>query len=416
MSVLSVVLGLDAKKFKSGMAGAASYAQSYGSAIRGSLLSALGPVAIALETLNLMREGFQQAADVADLSERYGVSADALQRLAFVGKKAGIEMGEIAKLMKSLNKAMAEGAVDPKKAEMLEKMGIDLVALKNGTLTATDAFFQISAGLDGASNKGEVLLALYDMLGRSGETMATLLSKSDEELRKMFADATVMSDGQIEQADILDDQFSAISAGAKKAGMWLVLLVGVIVSGFGLAAKALAYVFMGLYSGFLTVVRGMTWAWMKFKGFFGFDTTETEKTIAALDQHRQNIEDAKDRAKDDMKEHLSDLGDMAGALFGMKSSKVKPAASKGRDIEGLTEDKKAKAGSKDKSIAVQAIQAVGGGGLVAGPSIAQQQVDIAKKQLEAQNLTNEILEYYGLNKDGTPMTTGGYPGHAGDYL
>lgn len=414
MSVLSVVLGLDAKKFKSGMAGAASYAQSYGSAIRGSLLSALGPVAIALETLNLMREGFQQAADVADLSERYGVSSDALQRLAFVGKKAGIEMGEIAKLMKQLNKAMAEGAVDPKKAEMLEKMGIDLVALRNGTLTATDAFFQISAGLDGASNKGEVLLALYDMLGRSGETMATLLSKSDEELRKMFADATVMTDAQIEQADILDDQFNTIKEGAKVAGMWIVLLIGVIVSGFALVAKSLAYVFLGLYSGFLYTVKGMMYAWMTFKKMFGLDTTETQKSIDALDEHRERMEKAKDRARDDMSEHLSNLGDMAGALIGKKSSKVKEqSASKTRDIEGLTQEKK---GSKDKGIAVQAIQSVGGGGLVAGPSIAQQQIDIAKKQLEAQNLTNEILEYYGLNKDGTPMTTGGYPGHAGDYL
>jgi hypothetical protein len=415
MSVLSVVLGLDAKKFKSGMAGAAGYAQSYGSAIRGSLLSALGPVAIALETLNLMREGFNQAANVADLSERYGVSADALQRLAFVGKKAGIEMGEIAKLMKQLNKAMAEGAVDPKKAEMLEKMGIDLVALRNGTLTATDAFFQISAGLDGASNKGEVLLALYDMLGRSGETMATLLSKSDEELRKMFEDATVMTDAQIEQADILDDQFNTIVEGAKVAGMWIVLLIGTIVTGFGLVAKALAYVFLGLYSGFLYTVKGMMFAWMSFKKMFGLDTTETQKSIDALDAHRDRMEKAKDRAREDMSNHLSDLGDMAGALIGKKSSKEKVATKKGRDIEGLTDENKAK-GSKEKGIAVQAIQAVGGGGLVAGPSISQQQVDIAKKQLEAQNLTNEILEYYGLNKDGTPMTTGGYPGHAGDYL
>lgn len=415
MSVLSVILGLDAKKFKSGMAGAASYAQSYGSAIRGSLLSALGPVAIALETLNLMREGFNQAANVADLSERYGVSADALQRLAFVGKKAGIEMGEIAKLMKQLNKAMAEGAVDEEKAKVLEKMGIDLVALRDGTLTATDAFFQISAGLDGASNKGEVLLALYDMLGRSGETMATLLSKSDEELRKMFADATVMTDSQIEQADVLDDQFNTIIEGAKVAGMWLVLLIGVIVNGFGVAVKSLAYLFLGLYSGFLYVVRGMMFAWMKFKGMFGFDTTETEASIAALDEHRDRMERAKDRARADIADHASELWNMTKGLVGASDPKAKAKSSGGRDIEGLTDEKKKK-GSKDKSIAVQAIQAVGGGGLVAGPNLVQQQVDIAKKQLDAQNLTNQILEYYGLNKDGTPMTTGGYPGHPGDYL
>ena len=414
MSILSVVLGLDAKKFKSGMAGAASYAQSYGSAIRGSLLSALGPVAIALETINMMREGFSDAANVADLSERYGVSADALQRLASVGKKAGIEMGEIAKLMKSLNKVMAQGAVDEEKAKLLEKMGIDLVALRDGMLTATDAFFQISAGLDGAANKGEILLALYDLLGGSGETMATLLSKSDAELRELFANATVMTDSMIEQADILEDQFDTIIGGAKIAGMWLVLLIGVIVNGFGVAVKSLAYLFLGLYSGVLTVVRGMMFDWMKFRKMFGLDTTETEASIAALDEHRERMEKAKDRATDDIANHASELWNMTKGLVGASDKKEKSATSKGRDIEGLTEAKKAK--GKDKGIVASAIQAVGGGGMVAGPNLVQQQVDIAKKQLDAQNLTNQILEYYGLNKDGTPATTGGYPGHPGDYL
>ena len=415
MSVLSVILGLDAKKFKSGMAGAASYAQSYGNAIRGSLLTALGPIAIALETLNLMREAMAQAAQVTDLSERYGVSADALERLAFVGKKAGVEMGEIAKLMKQLNKAMAQGAIDGEKAAMLEKMGVDLVALRDGTLTATDAFFQISAGLDGASNKGEILLALYDMLGRSGETMATLLSKSDEELRKLFEGAIVMSTAQREQADAMDDQMENIKLGAIKVGTVLVLIVGLIVNAFGIAAKSLAYVFLGIYSGFLTVTRGMIWGWMKFKQVFGIDTTETEETIAALDEHRENMEKAKDRARADIANHAGETADMALALVGKGTIKEKVTTAKGRDIEGLVEEKKAK-GGKDKGIVASAIQAVGGGGLVAGPSLVQQQVDIAKKQLDAQNLTNQILEYYGLNKDGTPMTTGGYPGHPGDYL
>ncbi|CAB4147656.1 hypothetical protein UFOVP510_41 [uncultured Caudovirales phage] len=416
MSVLSVVLGLDAKKFKSGMAGAASYAQSYGAAIRGSLMSALGPIAIALETINLMREGFNEAAQVADLSERYGVTADALQRLAFVGKKAGIEMGEIAKLMKQLNKAIAEASIDPKKAEMLKKMGIDMEALANGTLSATDAFFQISAGLDGASNKGEVLLALYDLLGRSGETMATLLGKSDEELRALFASAVVMSDEMINQADAMDDAFNTASAGAKKVGMWLVLLVGVIGGILFMAIQEIALRFNQLFTGFVYGVRGMIWAWMKFKGFFGFDTTETEQTLAGMDAIIAKAERVSQRIKDEQGKTANAVDNMGRAMIGMEpnsSGAKKKTDKKGRDIEGLTQEKKA---GKDKAIVASAIQAVGGGGLVAGPNLVQQQVDIAKKQLDAQNLTNQILEYYGVNKDSPPMTTGGYPGHPGDYL
>lgn len=415
MSVLSVVLGLDAKKFKSGMAGAASYAQSYGAAIRGSLMSALGPIAIALETINLMREGFNEAAQVADLSDRYGVTSDALQRLAFVGKKAGIEMGEIAKLMKQLNKAIAEGSVDPKKAAVLEKMGVDMEALRNGTLSATDAFFQISTGLDGASNKGEILLALYDMLGRSGETMATLLSKSDEELKALFASAVVMSDEMIAQADSMDDAFNAASAGAKKVGMWLVLLVGIIGGILWMALQEISLRFNQLFTGFAIGVRGMIWAWMKFKGFFGFDTAETEATLAGMDEIIAKGERVSQRIKDEQNKTGVAVDNMGRAMIGMDPAggAKKKTDKKGRDIEGLTQEKK---GGKDKGVVASAIQAVGGGGIVAGPSLVQQQVDIAKKQLDAQILTNQILEYYGVNKETTPMTTGGYPGHPGDYL
>lgn len=416
MSVLSVVLGLDAKKFKSGMAGAASYAQSYGAAIRGSLMSALGPIAIALETINLMREGFNEAANVADLSARYGVTADALQRLAFVGKKAGIEMGEVAKLMKQLNKVIAEASVDPRKAAALQKMGIDMTALANGTLSATDAFFQISAGLDGAANKGEVLTALYDLLGRSGETMATLLGKSDEELRNLFADAIVMSDEMINQADAMDDAFNSVSAGAKAVGMWLVLLVGIIGGILAVAILEMHLRFHQLIYGFITGVRGMIWTWMKFKGFFGFDTTETEATLATMDELLAKGDRLIAKARESRDNMDANVEDMARAMVGAEPRKKKEKIDrKGRDIEGLVAERDKKAG-KDKAVVASAIQAVGGGGLVAGPTLVQQQIDIAKKQLDAQNLTNQILEYYGLNKDGTPITTGGYPGHPGDYL
>lgn len=159
----------------------------------------------------------------------------------------------------------------------------------------------------------------------------------------------------------------------------------------------------------------MIWAWMKFKGFFGFDTAETEATLAGMDEIIAKGERVSQRIKDEQNKTGVAVDNMGRAMIGMDPAggAKKKTDKKGRDIEGLTQEKK---GGKDKGVVASAIQAVGGGGIVAGPSLVQQQVDIAKKQLDAQILTNQILEYYGVNKETTPMTTGGYPGHPGDYL
>lgn len=407
MSVLRVVLGLDAKQFQSGCASAASYANRFGTSLRGSLLAALGPIAIAMEAINIVKESFQDAGQIADLSDKYRVNGEQLQRIAAVGKKVGLEMEDVARLMKDLNKAIAEGGSNSKKAKELEKIGISAEALASGNLSATDAFFMISAAMDGAGNKSALLNALMDSLGKSGQTVAAMLQMSHAEILKIANDAPVMSDAMTQMADDLGDSLTDVWKVIKLIGLWIAGLIGAIIGGIGVILGSVATIFVGIYQGLLWVVKqllSLLATAAKALGMGGLAKSLDEGS-KAVDRHMDSVTRGIEKTSGFAVESGKMAGRTLGAMFGVEQEKKKK--SKGRDIPGLEDGAEGGKTAKEKTLSVQAIQVVGGGGLAAGASnLVLRQVELAQKQLDEQKTTNELLKQA---TGGSPpaVTTGG---------
>ena len=390
MSVLRVVLGLDAKQFQSGCASAALYANRFGTSLRGSLLAALGPIAIAMEAINIVKESFQDASQIADLSDKYRVNGEELQRIALVGKRVGLEMEDVARLMKDLNKAIAEGATDPKKAKQLEKIGISAEALASGNLSATDAFYMISAAMDGAGNKSALLKALMDNLGKSGQAVAAMLEMSHAEILKISKDAPVMSDAMTQMADDLGDSLTDVWKVIKIIGLWIAGLIGALIGAIGVILGSVATIFVGVYQGLLWVIKNLMEllaATAKALGMSGLAKSLDEGS-KAVDRHMDSVTRGIEKTSGFAVASGEMAGRTLGAMFGVEREKKEKK--KGRNIPGLEDEVK---GGKEKTLSVQAIQVVGGGGLAAGASnLVLRQVELAQKQLEEQKTTNELLK------------------------
>ena len=407
MSVLSVMLGLDARRFRSGMASAGSYANQFGSSLRGSLLSALGPIAIAMEAINLIKESFQDAKNISDLSQKYQVNGEQLQRIAAVGKKVGLEMEDVAKVMKDMNKAIASASSNPKAAAELARLGISAQDLASGNLTATDAFFKISAAMDGAGNKAQLLNALIAALGGSGEKVAAMLQLTDAEIRKIANNAPVVSDAMTQMADELGSTFDEVWKILKVVGMWLMAFVGALLGAIGVIAGSILTIVLGLYQGILWAIKQLMALLAKVAGALGADglAKSLDAGSQAIDRHMDSVTNGIDKVSTFAVKSGQMSGRALGAMFGAEGEKKKQNAR--RVIPGLGDDASGK-GKSGKSIAVQAIQALGGGGIAAGPNLAALQIEIAQKQLAEQKTTNKILS----GQTGTPpppITSGGSP-------
>lgn len=413
MSVLSVILGLNANRFRSGFAGAASYAQRFGTALRGAMLTALGPIALAMSAINFLKETFQDANKVADLSERYKVSEEALQRLAAVGKRVGLEMEDVARLLKDLNKAMAQGIADPKKAALFARLGISAEELRDGTVSATDAVFRISQALDGTANKTEILLMLYDLLGRSGETLATILNKSDQEIQRIFNNASVLSAEQVQAADNLGDAFDDAAEVMKVVGMWIITFLGMI-------GGVIAEIGVGIFQIFVNMTEGTTMMLKKAAGFMasileaiGFDwAANMASTMRDVYGEIEKAAEDLDSSLDEKRAKIKAFTDqMVAGTFGFRRESEKAS----REGRGLDTEMIQKQTGRARTIQADAIQVVGGGGIASGPSVQAQALDVARRQLEEQRRTNQILSGKA-PAEGSPATTGGSPSGGDDIF
>lgn len=389
MSRLTVALGLDASRFRSGAAQATSYATNFGTSLRGSLMTALGPIALAMEAISLIKEAFADASKIADISDRFQVSTDSIQRLGYAGKKVGLEMESVAGIIKNLNKTFAGAITDPKKAEALKGLGFSAQEIASGTVSAEDAIIRMSEALDNGASKTEVLNRLQLVLGKSAQDVAALLQNSTAELKSQFAEAPVMSKRMVEMADKMGDRMSYVFAILKIAAMGLVAAlgmvigaVGIIIGGLGSIVSYLAGVFLGMIAKVLDKLATVA------------DTLGMDETSEGLKKASKNMEDMSNKANDfaiSSGEFAMKGGDLVKeswkGITGEEDKAAESAKKTRREIEGDLGGGAGGAGSS-KSGGISSLAAVGGGGLTAGPSMSyrlqEQQLGVARQQLEVQ--------------------------------
>lgn len=406
------MLGLDAKQFKSGAAAASSYASSFATQLRNTLLSALGPIAVAMQVMSWIKGVFAEAGQLADMAAKFDISTDSLQRMAIAGKRVGLELGNVAQIIKGMRKGFQDAFKNETAVNDLLALGFTMDEIRAGGVDAQTAILRLSEALDKAGNKTEFMQRLTAAFGRSSTDIMAMLSMSTQELNETFREAAIMSKEQIEAADELGDAWDAVVEVLKPVAMIIVGLIAMIlgavvgiVSSIPMYIAAFGAVIMGKVADLMEWMAGLA---EKIPAV-GDDLAETLRSAASGARAGESLANKTTLffgkgAEFGMNTAGKGWDAMTMGAFKDKEVKEKP---KRRDTESIVEESGVggdkKKGGGGATVGVSGMAVVGGGGLVGGgydPSlaVATATLDVAKEQLR---LTQEQVD---LLKNKSPIS------------
>ncbi|MEK0177461.1 transglycosylase SLT domain-containing protein, partial [Tetragenococcus halophilus] len=167
----------------------------------------------------------QAADEIAKGAEKMGVSTDFYQESAYWASQNGISQEQMEKAVGRLNQRMGQ-AVDgnEKYAEALEKLGVDLGAVEDGSLSTEDAMAQSITTLSEMDNENEKAALATEMFGtRMARDLLPALndgSLSMEEAREKAQElGLVMGGEQLEKAEEFQDSMDDVKRSLSAVGM-----------------------------------------------------------------------------------------------------------------------------------------------------------------------------------------------------
>ena len=179
-------LSSTAGKVSGGLKGLAGAAGGLGGA-----LGALVPLATGAGLITLAKNSMDNAAKMFDLSQKTGVSVEALSRFSKAAKVSGTDVDGVTKAMIKLSKGLVEAKNGQGQAgEALRSMGISAVDA-NGKLKNTDQIMlEISNKFKAMPNGVEKTAIALQLFGRAGADMIPMLNMGGEAIGKFGAMTT----------------------------------------------------------------------------------------------------------------------------------------------------------------------------------------------------------------------------------
>ena len=162
---------------------------------------------------------------IAKGSERMGVSTKAYQEMDFWASQNGLSQEDMEKAVGRLNQRLGLAVNGNEKyATALERLGVDLDGVKNGTVSTEDAMAQSIQTLSTMENENEKAALASELFGTklSRELMPALNDGSltmDEAKKKAQELGIVMSDDQLKAAEAFQDSQDQIKRSLAMVGM-----------------------------------------------------------------------------------------------------------------------------------------------------------------------------------------------------
>jgi hypothetical protein len=239
----------------SGLRGAVT---GFGGLLKNSLVNAVGAVGI----VQTFRSTLQQLDKVGDLSQRFGVSTDALQRLGGVAELSGSSMDSMAQALSRLGRTVSDAVLDPSSqaAEKFGQIGIKAEELKGKGID--EIFMMVAERISRLSSETEQGAAAFNIFGKAGENIRNVLQLGSDEIGRLSSGVSVASQEAVAAAQSIDDAFKSFGQNiSQTVGELLVVLTPLInlflklanvaASGLGIITTGV----VGLFTGDFTQLR-----------------------------------------------------------------------------------------------------------------------------------------------------------------
>ena len=164
--------------------------------------------------VNLARETIAFGGQISDLSDRYGVSTDMVQKLKFAAEQSGSSVEAMLGGFKKMNLAMVEATEgNADKQDAFQRMGVSMDDLKSKS--PEEVFRMIARAAKDMPHTPQLFADIKDVLGKSGdELLPAFKAGLDEAIASAERLGIVMSSQSIAALDTIGDQFDVIKVKA----------------------------------------------------------------------------------------------------------------------------------------------------------------------------------------------------------
>ena len=310
--------------------------------IKEGLHAAMAPL-LALASFEGLKNIVEGFARIEKLSQRFGESAESIQRVKFAAEQTGVEFEMV---VRGLSKAEvnASKARDGNQA-LADSFAILGINTENFLkLSLEEKLTALVTGFKSAKDHGEAAAAVVAVMGRNAMEMGQLFEKGGAGVKALMEEATVASSATVRKIDEVADKIKAAFTALKVSAAYS---IGFIINIIEEASAALGYMYayiVNLPKGFKAAeqaAKDYMKAWGEIKNKGAREEEEKKNNKGEHDNALANVEDesaGKGKGKD-KPEYYRMNGDKVTDLEG-DSENMQSYKAKKKSDEILAENKK----------------------------------------------------------------------------
>lgn len=227
MPSIDVKLGINTAGYKNGLKDARNETKRFKSESESAFSGLGGKIAIlaggitgaAVAAYAGAKSFVNFGAEIKDTAENAGTTSEQMQRLQAAFEASGGKAAKVTQGVANMTEAMSEALNENEETRAsFERLGVSMDDLVTLADNPEEVLFKLADGFKNAADEGKALKDLNVILGGSFKNMRAGLRGGGEELRKLFNEAKVLAEEEVDALDDVDDALTSFGRKAKVTG------------------------------------------------------------------------------------------------------------------------------------------------------------------------------------------------------
>lgn len=220
---LWVPIGINNAAFKSGLNEMRGQAKAFSGEIKNMFASAFAAGAI----IAGFRQWMQEMDRVQKLGQRFGETAETIQRVSLSASLAGGDIELVTKATSKLTVAASQAEKgNAALAEQFSELGINAAEFVG--MSMEQKLLALSQAYQDAEGSGSKMTTLMELLGGRAQDLIPLLAQGPAALKESFDSATVASQGTVDQIAAFNDSLELLKNKASVVFIFVIKLFNTV--------------------------------------------------------------------------------------------------------------------------------------------------------------------------------------------
>jgi len=200
-------LGIDGSRFENGLRQAGNRVENFAR----SAISRFGAIASVGGFTLMAKQAMELGEKIDDMSQKFKISGETLQRLGNVANVSGSSMEDVAKALNKLKVNQQDAVLGNKKlAEAFARAGISVQELQS--LDAEGLFLRLSEAVANGTLKGQEFITIQELMGKSATNLIPMMEKGADAIRAQGEAMGVISNETLAQMAQMNAQLKTMQS------------------------------------------------------------------------------------------------------------------------------------------------------------------------------------------------------------